>query len=77
MLGVMTLRCGVCGSERLSPAYQWVAFQQHFNVPDADKGWLGSKNLVATESVKRVCLDCGHVMGFVSDETLQKIRAAT
>lgn len=70
------LRCGVCTSERVSTPYRWTAFEQAFTVPGADRGLLGSKDLAATVASMRVCLDCGHVMAFVSSETLQKIRAA-
>lgn len=70
----MIMRCGVCMSDRLSESYQWNSFEQHFTVPEAGRAFIGVKDLKVDAAFVRVCLACGHIMGFVDPEMLVRIQ---
>jgi hypothetical protein len=72
------MTCAACGKGELSPPYPYTTFEDHFRVRNADRGLLGgTKDLLGKPESARVCLGCGHVMTFVGDGLLAKLRAVS
>jgi hypothetical protein len=68
------MRCPVCESPRLSEPYPYAAFENTVRIPGGAQGLLGPKTLAVGPSHARICGGCGHVMFFLSDEDLEKVR---
>lgn len=73
------LRCPVCSGTNVSVATQLTkqgsngGVQLAFQGPDVS--WASTGQEVFAAKRARACLDCGHVIVFLSDTKLQKLRA--
>ena len=76
---VVKLRCAACGGESLSPRGPLTLPADPGKVRFASvvlggfPGWL-TNNEVFPVKYARICLDCGHVMAFVDEPELRKLR---
>jgi DNA-directed RNA polymerase subunit RPC12/RpoP len=72
------LQCPVCGSQELSPKTDYSSFETHARFTGMGGAGLlgGAKDLTMGASRARVCLDCGHLILFVSDSDRRRLRTA-
>jgi hypothetical protein len=68
-----SFRCAACGGTDLAGPHPYTTFEDFIAIPGAREGFFSS-TLNAQAARARICRDCGHVMYFVDEQTLDVIR---
>ena len=66
-------RCPVCGAARLTPRTSYASFDNHARFKGLGSGVFNA-DITVGPSQARICLGCGHVLLFVNDEKLGRLR---
>jgi hypothetical protein len=71
------MRCPLCKSDRVTEPLAYTSFEHHVRIRDAGRGLLGGPaDLLAGPERARVCVDCGHLMLMLGEDSLAKLQAA-
>ncbi len=67
--------CPCCRSEKVSEAVDYGGAGETARFRDWEQGFLQWRDLLVRPARARVCLACGHMMVFASEEDLATLRA--
>lgn len=66
-------RCPACGSDRLTPRTSYASFDNHARFRGLGSGVFNA-DMTVGPSQARICLGCGHVLLFINQEKLDRLR---
>ncbi|MGE3802202.1 MAG: hypothetical protein AB7H80_14395 [Candidatus Kapaibacterium sp.] len=67
------MHCPLCHSENLTEETSFTMLHAHAMFRTTEGGMLGPKYVMAKADRSRVCLDCGYLLLFVGEQTLERL----